>query len=163
MAISPSVKSAWQVNSRVDDALLEHLTPEMLHAETPGGGYSVAQHLAHLTGSLNYWASHLDDEKLDSVDNLYQLDDEDEDVFIAETDLHRIRDVMLMTRKVALDVAEAAPDNSKGTLPHTSTDAFLIHMMVHAAHHRGQIMLALKESGYPLPDVEPIWGPWRGG
>lgn len=48
-----SVQTAWQANLKVNMALLNHLTPEMLEARTPGGGFSVAQHLAHIVGVTN--------------------------------------------------------------------------------------------------------------
>jgi hypothetical protein len=38
MSASPPVREAWQANVRVNQVLLEHLTPEMLEAQTPGGG-----------------------------------------------------------------------------------------------------------------------------
>ncbi|MEM6431914.1 MAG: DinB family protein [Deinococcota bacterium] len=36
-----------------------------------------------------------------------------------------------------------------------------MHMMVHDAHHRGQILLALKTSGHTLPDEGSFWMPWK--
>ena len=38
MSLSPSVKEAWQANTRINRTLLMHLTPEMVTAQTPGGG-----------------------------------------------------------------------------------------------------------------------------
>lgn len=49
MAISSSVQTAWDRNLKVNRALIHHLTAEMLAAQTPGGGYSVAQHLFHIS------------------------------------------------------------------------------------------------------------------
>jgi uncharacterized damage-inducible protein DinB len=48
-------------------------------------------------------------------------------------------------------------------LPQLSLEHFVIHLFVHDAHHRGQIILALKTSGFARPDDEPIWWPWRTG
>ena len=39
--VSESVKKAWQANGKVNAVLLEHLTPEMLSARMPGGGYTL--------------------------------------------------------------------------------------------------------------------------
>lgn len=41
-----SVQNAWDANLEVNLVLLK-----MLKVRTPGGGYSVAQHLAHLVGT----------------------------------------------------------------------------------------------------------------
>lgn len=159
-----SVQTAWQANLKVNQALLEHLTSEMLSARTPGGGYSVAQHLAHIVGTTKYWGSRLN-KSLGELPNLFtvreDLDEEDIEAFVPETDLTRIRQVLIETAAAAQEAAAKAPEGFTGELPHSSSDAFLIHMMVHDAHHRGQILLALKTSGYGLPDEELMWVPWK--
>ena len=135
----------------------------MLDAQTPGSKNSVAQHLAHMTGVIKDWGSELD-AQFDTLLDLYnaEADTYFSDTFIAEKNLERIREVMSQTEAALLSVVQEKPEDEKGTLPHTNTGAFLIHMMVHDAHHRGQILLALKTSGYPLPDEDRLWGPWKG-
>ena len=159
--MADDVAEAWRANTRVNRELLNHLTEEMLGAQTPGGGYSVAQHLAHMTEVMKSWGSKLD-EQLDELPDLYSDYDAAADTFVAEENLERIRDTMTKTEEALLRAVQEKPEGEKGTLPHTSTGAFLIHMMVHDAHHRGQILLALKTSEHPLPDEDRLWGPWRG-
>jgi uncharacterized damage-inducible protein DinB len=156
-AISPVLEEAWQANHKVNVVLLEHLGPDMLEAKTPGGGYTVAQHLAHITGTVKYWGMSLDEKRLGGLADLYEPDADD---FVAETDPARIREVMAQTHQTALEAADVA--EGTGELPHSSVEAYLLHMMVHDAHHRGQILLALKTAGHPLPDEDLMWGPWRG-
>ena len=160
-----SVQTAWQANLKVNTVLVNHLTPEMLDARTPGGGYSVALHLAHLVGTTKYWGSRLDEARLGGLPNLYtmreDLDENDIEAFVAETELTRIRQVLIETAAAAQEAAAEAPAGFTGTLPHASPDALLIHMMVHDAHHRGQMLLALKTSGHPLPDEDAMWVPWK--
>ena len=161
MVIAQTVKDAWHENLRVTLALLDHLDTKSLQAKTPGGGYTVAQHLAHITASTKFWGMDMDEQGLSSLPNLFPEDADDDDLdFEAELDLRVIREVITDTSDRVIESCEAA--SSKGHLPHTSLDAYLIHMMVHNAHHRGQIMLALKTAGHELPDDEKIWGPWRG-
>lgn len=160
MSVSASVKEAWRANGRVNRALLEHLTPEMLEAQTPGGGYTVAQHLAENVDTIYSWGCRFDKARFGSLPDLVLEYDEETGVFKAETDLNRISDARQRTETAALEAAEAATDMKDS--PHTSPDAYLLHMMVHDAHHRGQILLALKTSGHPLPDEDLMWGPWRG-
>ncbi len=156
MSLSPSVKKAWQANTRINRTLLEHLTPDMVTAQTPGGGWTVAQHIAEFVGTPKHFGTKFAKARLEPLPNLY---DEEAEGFVAETDLGRIREVAQQTADAVLDAAETADDT--GDLPHTSLDAYLIHMMVHDAHHRGQVLLALKTSGFPLPGDDVMWGPWK--
>jgi uncharacterized damage-inducible protein DinB len=151
MSVNKTVKEAWQANEQVNKILLEHLTPDMLNAQTPGGGYTVARHIAHMTGTKKFFGAMLDD----SLKTLPDLHDKITDK--VETNLAQIKDVMRQTSKKILETSEAA--NDKGDLPQTSVDAYLIHMMIHDGHHRGQILLALKTAGHPLPNEDLFWQP----
>lgn len=158
MAITQGVREVWQANNQVNTNLLEHLTQEMMLAETPGGGMTVAEHLAHMTGTLGYWIELLGPGLMRSVPRLYDIID---DEFVAYTDLELFRERMAPTRDAALDAAAAVPEGKTGTAPHLSAEAVLLHMLVHDAHHRGQILLALKTSGFELPSEEALWLRWR--
>lgn len=163
-APNDAVRSAWKVNARVNAVLLEHLEPAMLDAPTPGGGYTVAQHLVHLVGSLQYWAWL---RERAPVEALPDLGDPERDDWEPVRDLDRLRDAWTRTADTALALAERHPvarptEADAGGPPHETADAFLVHMLVHDAHHRGQILLALKTAGHPLPDEDALWGPWRG-
>ena len=155
------VQTAWQANLRVNQTLLEHLTLEMLEARTPGGGFSVAQHLAHIVGVTKYRGVQLD-EGLETLPDLFTLREDlaegDTRAFVPETDLARIKDVLAQT---AAAVQDTVARGNTGISPYPSADAYLIHMLVHDAHHRGQMLLALKTSGYPLPDEDTMWRPWK--
>jgi uncharacterized damage-inducible protein DinB len=48
----------------------------------------------------------------------------------------------------------------KGFKPHPA--AFLGYLIAHEAHHRGQILLALKQSGHPI-DQKTQYGIWEWG
>lgn len=162
MAVSDSVREAWLQNIRINDNLLAQLTQDMMSARSPGGGMTVAEHLAHTTGTTNYWASLLNDDGLRRTPRLFDLEGEGDDMeFIAYTDLELFRERMGETRRAVLEAAEAAPAGETGEAPHTSADALLIHMMAHDSHHRGQLLLALKTEGFDLPSEESLWLPWR--
>jgi uncharacterized damage-inducible protein DinB len=156
MAISQSTKESWKIHEEMNKVLLEHLKAEMLLAQTPGGGYSIAQHLAHMAEAKTFWGSLLDELQVSKLPNLAN---NQKGEFIAETNLAQIKDVFRQTSKVILESAENATD--KGNLPFPSIDVFLAHLMVHDAHHRGQILIALKFNNYPLPDEGTLWGLWR--
>jgi uncharacterized damage-inducible protein DinB len=152
VSVTQTVKEAWEANNKVNKVLLEHLTPNMLNAQTPGGGYTVARHIAHMTKTKVYFGSKLN-ESLRQLPSLYINEKE----LIPETNLAQIKDVTRLTSHKILETAENAKD--KGNLPQTSIEGYLIHMMIHDGHHRGQILLALKSAGHPLPNEDLFWQP----
>lgn len=167
MSVSPAVRDAWTSNVRVNRVLLDHLTPEMLEAQTPGGGYTVARHLAHIINTVQYWGSLRDKDRFEALPSAVLNYDEATGNVEVEKDLGRIGSVQRETEETALDAATIEPEGvalppGEWESPHATADAYLIHMMVHDAHHRGQILLALKTNGHLLPDEDAMWGPWRG-
>ncbi len=157
--ISPEIEFAWNTNNAVNQVLVQHLTPVMLEAGTPGGGYSVAQHLAHMVECTKSWGMELEAGELKDLPDLYSNYDNDTGMFDAEMNLERIRAVMTQTRDLVLETAKKAVGTGK--LPHSSPAQFLMHMAMHDAHHRGQILLALKTNGFALPEERAFWIPLR--
>jgi uncharacterized damage-inducible protein DinB len=155
MAVNQLVKEAWQINDGMNTVLLEYLTPDTVKVEAPDKDWSVAAYLAHLASSKKWWVSHLNKEQADLLPSLFR---KVEDTFIAETDLERIKDVFAQVSTTMLETAERA--DHKGSLPYASIDLYLVHMMTHDAHHRGQILLSLRTAGYVPPGDDDFWGGW---
>ena len=155
MQLAPTITDSWNANNAVNNALLEHLTRAMLEARTPGERWTVGQHIAHMVGFYK-WFSVRFDERLKSLPDLQDREAE-ENVFVG--DLEQIRSVWPQTRDAVLNAVQHAKD--KGKMPHSSLEHFVIHVLVHDAHHRGQILLALKVAGFGMEDDENIWKPWR--
>lgn len=152
------LSTAVEANSRVNAVLCAHLTPETMRAVTPGGGMTVAGRLAHMAGTTKYWLLHLDEGAASPLPILY--DDTRQDALVAQEDPARAAAVLREVWEAALRTAVTAEGN--GHLSHPSAAQFLTHMMIHDGHHRGQILLALKVNGFPLPDEDAMWGPLRG-
>jgi len=155
MSIDQKVKDAWLANNKVNTVLLEHLTPEMLLVQTPAGGYTIAQHLADMANAPKYWASKTGNEAIAALGNLY---DENTEEFIPEMNLERIRQVFQDTSKV---IARELDNDDGSKLVHKSIESYMIHMLVHDAHHRGQILVTLKVAGFSIPDEDAVWMPWK--
>jgi uncharacterized damage-inducible protein DinB len=155
MVISESVKEAWQINEGMNQILLEYLTPEMLTIQTPSKDWTIAGYLAHLAASKKWWGTHLDEERVGGLPDLY---DETTGEIIVEKNLTRIKKVFEQTGKTILETAENTTD--KGKLPYPSIDVFLIQTMIHDGHHRGQILLMLRGAGYAPPNDDDFWGGW---
>ena len=90
MSVSPAVREAWATNARVNDVLLAHLTPAMLDAQTPGGGYTVARHVAHVISTVQYWGSLRDKARLEALPSPIREYDEATGRVEVETDLARL-------------------------------------------------------------------------
>lgn len=150
--------TAVAAENRVNDVLCGHLTAEMMDARTPGGGMTVAQHLAHMAGSTKFWLSQLDGGAALPLPVLY--DETQTDAFVVQGDPARAAAVLREVWNTTLHTATAAA--TPGDLPHPSPAQFVLHMLGHTAYHRGQIALALKVNGFPLPDEDRMWGPLRG-
>ncbi|ADV68363.1 DinB family protein [Deinococcus maricopensis] len=158
--LSSALAGAVHANIATNDAVCAALTPAMMDAVTPGGGYTVAQHLAHMAASTKHWLAELDDAAGAPLPDLYDLAPDGTPV--VHTDPVRAGVVLRETWQATLDAVTRAPD--RGALPHPSATQFLMHMLVHDAHHRGQLLLALKAAGHPLPDDAAMWrDSWRGG
>lgn len=156
------VVAAWRRNHSVNRALVDHLEPGMLGARGRVDGPNVAQLLVHMVETTKYWGDRLDPVGLAALLDLYHGEPESDEPggLDPETDLARIRAVWDQVAEAALAAALEHPTGSTDS-PHPDGSAYLMHMMVHDAHHRGQILLALKAAGYELPGEEPLWGPWR--
>jgi len=87
--------------------------------------------------------------------------------------LQKIEKEKPITKKVILDAFEKSTaaistvltkgfetGKIRGFKPHAQ--AFLGYMIAHEAHHRGQIIIALKENGH-LPDKKILYGLWEWG
>jgi uncharacterized damage-inducible protein DinB len=139
----------------MNQVLLEHLSPEMLSLETSPSGYTLMQHLAHMSEAKKYWGIMFDQSLKDLPDTFPT----DESAALTNSTLLELQDNIQKTSQRLLESAEKAP--SKGNLPYSSMEVFLMHLITHDAHHRGQIVLILKLSGHTLPNEGALWGLWR--
>ena len=143
----------WQISHRLNEFLLSSIKEEYLTDVSLAKGRSVGAHFAHLNNVRLMWV------KVAAPD--------------LEKKLTKIDTEKPITKKVLLDAfaksTEAISEilrrgletgKVKGFKPHP--EAFLGYMIAHEAHHRGQIIIALKENKH-LPDKKILYGLWEWG
>ena len=143
----------WEISHRLNEYLLTGIKEEYLNDQPVTKGRSVGEQFAHINNVRLMWV------KVAMPDLLLSL--------------QKIEKEKPITKKTILDAFEKSTTaisamltkgfetgKIKGFKPHP--EAFLGYMIAHEAHHRGQIIIALKENGH-LPDKKILYGLWEWG
>jgi uncharacterized damage-inducible protein DinB len=153
MTTDPLVDT-WQINARINLYLLEALPAAGLAAKAASGGRTVAEALAHVHNVRLMWLKAAAPALLDGLSKL----EKDEGLTAAA-----LKSALAQSAKAVQQLIEAslaAGGKIKGFKPHVH--AFVGYLISHESHHRGQVALALKESGMPL-DKKTAYGLWEWG
>lgn len=143
----------WQISHRMNEYLLSGIKEEYLADVSLAKGRAVGQQFAHMHNVRLMW------------------------IQVAAPDLEKTLKKIAtdgpVTKKILLDAFEKSTDaiaevlkrgfetgKIKGFKPHP--EAFLGYLIAHEAHHRGQIIIALKENKH-LPDKKILYGLWEWG
>lgn len=142
----------WQISNRIDLYLLDAITEEYLADALISKGRNVAKQFAHIHNVRLMW---LKSAAPDLNEKEHKLEDN------VTKDFVRMR---LTESGLAIEalIARAADGGGKvkGFKPHVT--AFVGYLMAHDAHHRSQIILALKQSGHKI-DPKIGFGIWEWG
>ncbi|MEI9946493.1 MAG: DinB family protein [Chitinophagaceae bacterium] len=143
----------WEISHRVNEYLLNGIKEEYLTDISLAKGRTVGQQFAHIHNVRFMWIKV-------AAPELFAL-------------LKKIETEHPITKKILLDNFKKSTaaiseilrkgfetGKIKGFKPHP--EAFLGYMIAHEAHHRGQIIIALKENKH-LPDKKILYGLWEWG
>jgi uncharacterized damage-inducible protein DinB len=152
-SLSDSLLSAFDTNDRINQYLLENLPAEAWRAKPPEGkGRTIAAIVAHMHNVRVMWLKAA--AKGSAIPD--QLDRASVTVAQAEKGLEQSRAALNAVLRASL----AANGKVKGFKPDVA--GFAGYLIAHDAHHRGQICMLARQTGFPLPQ-KAMFGMWEWG
>lgn len=142
----------WEIHHRINLYLLNAIREEHLSDLAASKGRNVGEQFAHLHHVRMMWLKAADPDLLHG--------------------LNKIEKGSITKKQLAAELGKSATaitsllqhgfeqGKIKGFKPHPA--AFLGYLISHESHHRGQIMLCLKQSGHPV-DPKIQFGLWEWG
>ena len=144
----------WQIHDRINLYLLDGIElDEHLKDVASSKGRNVGEQFAHMHNVRLMWFQEAMPELLN---NLVKIEKEE------AVTIHLLKDHFIDSGKAVEELLTKSLEESrvKGFKPHPQ--AFLGYLISHESHHRGQIVLSLKQSGHPV-SKKVGFGLWQWG
>ncbi|MGC4042124.1 MAG: DinB family protein [Flavobacterium sp.] len=143
----------WHIHNRINIYLLDAIDESFLIDISASKGRKVGEQFAHIHNVRMMW---LKAAAPDLLEGLIKIDKEvkiDKTLLVSELNKSAKAIAELLEKGIIYG-------KIKGFKPHPT--AFLGYLISHESHHRGQIMLALKQSGHAI-DQKTQYGLWEWG
>jgi len=144
----------WEIHNRINLYLLDAVEPAALVSLSASKGRTVGEQFAHIHNVRLMWLKSAAPELLAGLMKIEKEQAVDKKLLrkcLAESG----EAIKSLLSKSVLDGGKV-----KGFKPHVT--AFLGYLVSHESHHRGQIILSLKQAGKPL-DKKILYGIWEWG
>jgi uncharacterized damage-inducible protein DinB len=142
----------WHINNRINLYFLEAIAESSLVDIASSKGRNVGEQFAHLHNVRLMWLKPAQQALLAGLEKI-----EKDQITKAMLEAQLLKSGEAIAQLFEIGISEG---RIKGFKPHPT--AFLGYLIAHEAYHRGQIALALKQSGYPL-DKKISFGLWEWG
>jgi uncharacterized damage-inducible protein DinB len=150
--LAAELVEAWRTNQRINEFLLEGISEEGLRATlSTRGGRDVARQLAHLH---NVRVAHLENRAGDLAEGLEKFESKHSPTKEELTEALTASADVIAT--FLIDVLAGEPKR-RGFRKGVFTT--LSYFVAHESHHRGSILLTLKQCGH-MPPKEVVYGIW---
>jgi uncharacterized damage-inducible protein DinB len=142
----------WQIHNRINLYLLDAIEPAALSSLSASKGRTVAEQFAHIHNVRLMWLKSAAPDLLAGLPKVEQAGDKK----LLQRSLKDPGEAI----KSLLVKSLSEGGKVKGFKPHAT--AFLGYLISHESHHRGQIILSLKQAGKVL-DKKILYGIWEWG
>jgi uncharacterized damage-inducible protein DinB len=149
--MSVELVETWEINSRIVIYLLDAVAEEYLGDTMASKGRNAGEQFAHVNNVRLMWLKAAMPELMDGVTRIEKPDAGNKEL---------LRDALKRSGSAIAEMIAKSDGRIKGFKPHPA--AFVTYLGSHEAHHRAQIILALKQSGHPL-DKKTLFGIWEFG
>ncbi|MAT38286.1 MAG: hypothetical protein CL946_01640 [Ectothiorhodospiraceae bacterium] len=145
---------AWRIHCRITGYLLEAIPEPQLACLSTSKGRAVGEQFVHMHNVRLMWLKEADKEVHSSLQKLEKKDAVDKELLL------RSLDASCEAIARTISSLEEKGKRMPGFKP--SNASFLSYLISHESHHRGQVMLILKQAGHPV-DKSVAFGIWEWG
>ena len=152
--ITNQVVETWEIHNRINLYILDAIATENLADVSPAKGRTVGELFAHLHNVRLMWLQAAAPDLLKNLKKIEKTETRKKDL---------LRKALVESGRAIgklLNNSLEADGRVKGFKPHAA--AFTGYLISHESHHRGQIVLLLRQSGHRL-DNKILYGMWEWG